>query len=149
MMYEHFRDFAVLGSNAVLVFGLELLSFNLLFGKTSALTKNVAGPVKDWILIYLSSVLSDAPIAWLQIMKYVLAFAGVCFYNYSKYKELEVPINESNVAIFPSSIMPSIIVSESCRVWTVITQSSSSRLIIDLLGRSESSLHLRQGSHNR
>ena len=58
---------------------------------------NVAVPVKDWILIYLSSVLFVAPIARLQILGYMLAFAAVCFYNYSKYKEREVQINKGNV----------------------------------------------------
>jgi hypothetical protein len=89
-------DLAVLGSNAVLAFGLNF-SVYLLIGKTSALTMNVAGPVKDWILIYLSSVLFVAPIARLQILGYMLAFAAVCFYNYSKYKERAVPINKGNV----------------------------------------------------
>ena len=48
---------------------------------------NVAGVIKDWILIFLSSALFDAPISVLQLWGYLLAFAAVCYYNYQKYLE--------------------------------------------------------------
>ena len=51
----------VLWTNAAVAFMLNV-SIYLLIGKTSALTMNVAGPVKDWMLIYLSSLVFDAPI---------------------------------------------------------------------------------------
>jgi hypothetical protein len=43
-------DFMIFGSNALCAFGLNLAVF-LVVGKTSALTLNVAGVVKDWLLI--------------------------------------------------------------------------------------------------
>jgi len=86
---------AVLLSNAVCAFGLNM-SVYLLIGKTSALTMNVAGVIKDWILIYISSLLFDAPISNTQLGGYMLAFLAVCYYNYVKLKEREVatkPVN--------------------------------------------------------
>ena len=75
-----------LGSNAALAFALNI-SVYLLIGKTSALTMNVAGVIKDWMLIFISSVMFDAPISSLQLWGYLLAFAAVCYYNYQKYLE--------------------------------------------------------------
>ena len=48
---------------------------------------NVAGVIKDWILIFISSMLFDAPISATQLWGYLLAFAAVCYYNYTKFKE--------------------------------------------------------------
>ena len=79
---------AVLLSNATLAFALNV-SVYLLIGKTSALTMNVAGVLKDWILIFISSMLFDAPISATQLWGYLLAFAAVCYYNYTKFKERE------------------------------------------------------------
>ena len=79
---------AVLLSNAAVAFALNM-SVYLLIGKTSALTMNVAGVIKDWILIFISSLLFDAPISNTQLEGYLLAFAAVCFYNYTKFKERE------------------------------------------------------------
>ena len=79
---------AVLLSNATLAFALNI-SIYLLIGKTSALTMNVAGVIKDWILIFISSMLFDAPISAVQLLGYFLAFLAVCHYNYAKIKERE------------------------------------------------------------
>ena len=79
---------AVLLSNAAVAFALNM-SVYLLIGKTSALTMNVAGVIKDWILIFISSLLFDAPISNIQLGGYVLAFLAVCYYNYVKFKEKE------------------------------------------------------------
>jgi hypothetical protein len=46
-------DFVIFGSNALCAFGLNLAVF-LIVGKTSALTLNIAGVVKDWLLIRFS-----------------------------------------------------------------------------------------------
>ena len=58
----------------------------LLIGKTSALTMNVAGVVKDWLLIFISSALFDAPITKLQLFGYGISFVAVCYYNYTSTK---------------------------------------------------------------
>ena len=75
---------AVFLCNALLAFALNV-SVYLLIGKTSALTMNVAGVIKDWILIIISSLMFKAPVSNLQLFGYLLAFAAVCFYNYQKY----------------------------------------------------------------
>lgn len=76
-------SFGVLLGNAFLAFALNLSVF-LLIDKTSALTMNVAGVVKDWILIYLSSILFKTSVTSLQLWGYSLAFLGVAYYNYNK-----------------------------------------------------------------
>jgi hypothetical protein len=53
MPFATFHGAAVLLSNAAAAFGLNCSVF-LLIGKSSALTMNIAGVVKDWMLIYLS-----------------------------------------------------------------------------------------------
>ena len=79
---------AVLLSNATLAFALNV-SVYLLIGKTSALTMNVAGVIKDWILIFISSMLFDAPISATQLSGYLLAFAVVCYYSYTEFEREE------------------------------------------------------------
>ncbi|CAI5483493.1 unnamed protein product [Closterium sp. Yama58-4] len=77
----------VFGANCVCAFALNLAVF-LLIGKTSALTMNVAGIVKDWLLIAFSwSVIADQ-ITTLNLLGYLLAFAGVCWYNRVKMHEM-------------------------------------------------------------
>ncbi|KAI6679380.1 hypothetical protein NL676_033261 [Syzygium grande] len=54
----HF-DFLIFGTNSLCAFALNLVVF-LLIGKTPALMMNVAGVVKDWLLIAFSwSVIKD------------------------------------------------------------------------------------------
>eukprot|EP00959_Pyramimonas_sp_CCMP1952_P291166 6090470-Pyramimonas_sp.AAC.1 len=78
-------DFLIMGSNACVALALNLAVF-LLIGKTSALSMNVAGVVKDWILIGLSIYIFNAPVSSISLEGYLLAFVGVCYYNYSKLK---------------------------------------------------------------
>ncbi|GAX76953.1 hypothetical protein CEUSTIGMA_g4400.t1 [Chlamydomonas eustigma] len=72
----------LLGS-AVAAFALNMAVF-LLIGKTSALTMNIAGVVKDWLLIGLSVILFGSTVTGLQLFGYLIAFAGVMYYNYLK-----------------------------------------------------------------
>ncbi len=51
----------ILLSNGMIAFGLNLSVF-LLIGKTSALSMNVAGVVKDWCLIGLSVFIFGAQV---------------------------------------------------------------------------------------
>ncbi|CAI0444368.1 unnamed protein product [Linum tenue] len=70
----HF-DFVVFGTNSFCAFALNLAVF-LLVGKTSALTMNVAGVVKDWLLIAFSwSVIKDT-VTPINLVGYGLAFLG-------------------------------------------------------------------------
>ncbi|KAL3825110.1 hypothetical protein ACJIZ3_021139 [Penstemon smallii] len=83
----HF-DFVVFGTNSSCAFALNLAVF-LLVGKTSALTMNVAGVVKDWLLIAFSwSVIKDT-VTPINLVGYGLAFLGVGYYNHAKLKALK------------------------------------------------------------
>ncbi|OIV96180.1 hypothetical protein TanjilG_14857 [Lupinus angustifolius] len=81
-------DFFVFGTNSFCAFALNLAVF-LLVGKTSALTMNVAGVVKDWLLIAFSwSVIKDT-VTPMNLIGYGLAFLGVGYYNHSKLQALK------------------------------------------------------------
>ncbi|XP_002515530.2 probable sugar phosphate/phosphate translocator At4g32390 [Ricinus communis] len=83
----HF-DFVVFGTNSLCAFALNLAVF-LLVGKTSALTMNVAGVVKDWLLIAFSwSVIKDT-VTPINLFGYGLAFLGVAYYNHAKLQALK------------------------------------------------------------
>ncbi|XP_010417319.1 PREDICTED: probable sugar phosphate/phosphate translocator At2g25520 [Camelina sativa] len=83
----HF-DFVIFGTNSVCAFALNLAVF-LLVGKTSALTMNVAGVVKDWLLIAFSwSVIKDT-VTPINLFGYGLAFLGVGYYNHCKLQALK------------------------------------------------------------
>ncbi|XP_077211079.1 putative sugar phosphate/phosphate translocator At5g25400 [Tasmannia lanceolata] len=83
----HF-DFAIFGTNSLCAFALNLAVF-LLIGKTSALTMNVAGVVKDWFLIAFSwSVIRDT-VTPVNLIGYGLAFLGVAYYNHTKLQALK------------------------------------------------------------
>ncbi|KAL2611413.1 hypothetical protein R1flu_023105 [Riccia fluitans] len=76
-------DFVVFGMNSACAFALNLSVF-LLVGKTSALTMNVAGVVKDWLLIAFSwSVIMDR-VTTINLVGYGIAFLAVCYYNHAK-----------------------------------------------------------------
>uniref|UniRef100_A0A7N0URH4 Sugar phosphate transporter domain-containing protein n=1 Tax=Kalanchoe fedtschenkoi TaxID=63787 RepID=A0A7N0URH4_KALFE len=81
-------DFMVFGTNSFCAFALNLAVF-LLVGKTSALTMNVAGVVKDWLLIAFSwSVIKDT-VTPINLFGYFLAFLGVGYYNHLKLRALK------------------------------------------------------------
>lgn len=81
-------DWFIFGTNSICAFALNLAVF-LLVGKTSALTMNVAGVVKDWLLIAFSwSVIKDT-VTPINLFGYGLAFLGVGYYNHSKLQALK------------------------------------------------------------
>ncbi|XP_043724392.1 probable sugar phosphate/phosphate translocator At5g25400 [Telopea speciosissima] len=83
----HF-DWPIFGTNSLCAFALNLAVF-LLVGKTSALTMNVAGVVKDWLLIAFSwSIIKDT-VTPINLFGYGLAFLGVAYYNHSKLQALK------------------------------------------------------------
>jgi hypothetical protein len=83
----HF-DYLIFGTNSACAFALNLAVF-LLVGKTSALTMNVAGVVKDWLLIAFSwSVIKDT-VTPINLFGYGLAFLGVAYYNHAKLQALK------------------------------------------------------------
>ncbi|PNH09408.1 putative sugar phosphate/phosphate translocator [Tetrabaena socialis] len=76
--------------SAFTAFALNMSVF-MLIGRSSALTMNVAGVIKDWLLILLSVMLYRSPVATLQLCGYGVAFAGVCWYNYQKLQGVRAP----------------------------------------------------------
>ncbi|KAL4451586.1 hypothetical protein ABPG75_007248 [Micractinium tetrahymenae] len=75
-------------SNALAAFGLNMAVF-LLIGKTSALTMNIAGVVKDWLLIGLSVWMFKSAVSGLNLLGYFIAFLAVCWYNYQKLQAMQ------------------------------------------------------------
>ena len=81
----------------------------LLIGKTSALTMNVAGVVKDWLLIGISVWVFHASVSVLNISGYLLAFSAVCWYNYQKIQRAkqavaDVPADDETTPMVPIQI---------------------------------------------
>ncbi|XP_020101224.1 probable sugar phosphate/phosphate translocator At4g32390 [Ananas comosus] len=90
-------DVVVFGTNSVCAFALNLAVF-LLVGKTSALTMNVAGVVKDWLLIAFSwSVIKDT-VTPVNLFGYGIAFLGVAYYNHVKLQALKAKEAEKKAA---------------------------------------------------
>ena len=75
--------------NAGAAFCLNMAVF-LLIGKTSALTMNIAGVVKDWLLIGMSVWLFHSLVSRLNLFGYFLAFLAVCWYNYQKLQHMKI-----------------------------------------------------------
>ena len=69
-------------------FLLNLAVF-LLIGKTSALTMNIAGVIKDWLLISFSYFGFKAPITPLNLGGYFFCCSGVAYYNRIKLKAMQ------------------------------------------------------------
>lgn len=81
-------------TNALVAFFLNMAVF-LLIGKTSALTMNVAGVVKDWMLIGISVWVFHSAVSSINIGGYLLAFAAVCWYNYTKYQSMKAKSHDT------------------------------------------------------
>ncbi|KAG2455118.1 hypothetical protein HYH02_000938 [Chlamydomonas schloesseri] len=77
--------------SAAAAFALNMSVF-LLIGRSSALTMNIAGVIKDWLLIFLSVLLYKSPVGQLQLLGYGVAFLGVCWYNYQKLQSARPPV---------------------------------------------------------
>lgn len=56
----------------------------MLIGKTSALTMNIAGVIKDWMLIFFSFYLFHAPVTATNLLGYGFCCSGVVVYNHMK-----------------------------------------------------------------
>jgi hypothetical protein len=87
----------VFGTNSVVAFALNLAVF-LLVGKTSALTMNVAGVVKDWLLIAFSWTVIKDTVTAVNLAGYGIAFLGVAYYNHAKLQALKAMEAERKAA---------------------------------------------------
>ncbi|CAH9069544.1 unnamed protein product [Cuscuta epithymum] len=80
-------NFWIFFSNALCALALNFSIF-LVIGRTGAVTIRVAGVLKDWILIALSTVVfPESTITKLNIIGYAIALCGVVMYNYLKVKD--------------------------------------------------------------
>ncbi|KAF5198035.1 Solute carrier family 35 member c2 [Thalictrum thalictroides] len=81
-------NFWIFFSNALSALALNFSIF-LVIGRTGAVTIRVAGVLKDWILIALSTVIfPESTITGLNIIGYAIALCGVVMYNYLKVKDV-------------------------------------------------------------
>ncbi len=80
-------------TNAAVAFCLNMAVF-LLIGKTSALSMNVAGVIKDWALIGISFFVFGDPVSSVNLGGYLVAFLAVCYYNYDKYRSKNREVQE-------------------------------------------------------
>jgi drug/metabolite transporter (DMT)-like permease len=90
-------DVFVFATNSLCAFALNLAVF-LLVGKTSALTMNVAGVVKDWLLIAFSWTVIKDTVTPVNLAGYGIAFLGVAYYNHAKLQGLKAKEAERKAA---------------------------------------------------
>ncbi|KAA8528170.1 hypothetical protein F0562_035579 [Nyssa sinensis] len=85
-----------------------------IIGRTGAVTIRVAGVLKDWILIALSTIVfPESIITGLNIIGYAIALCGVVMYNYLKVKDVRA-----------SQIPPEIIPDRIAKDWKLEKKSS-------------------------
>uniref|UniRef100_A0A1D1YIQ6 Putative sugar phosphate/phosphate translocator At3g17430 n=1 Tax=Anthurium amnicola TaxID=1678845 RepID=A0A1D1YIQ6_9ARAE len=83
-------NFWIFFSNALCALALNFSIF-LVLGRTGAVTIRVAGVLKDWILIALSTIVfPESTITGLNIIGYAIALCGVVMYNYLKVKDVHM-----------------------------------------------------------
>nr|XP_029119005.1 probable sugar phosphate/phosphate translocator At3g17430 isoform X2 [Elaeis guineensis] len=81
-------NISIFFSNALCALALNFSIF-LVIGRTGAVTIRVAGVLKDWILIALSTIVfPESTITGLNILGYAIALCGVVMYNYLKVKDV-------------------------------------------------------------
>lgn len=81
-------NFWIFFTNALCALALNFSIF-LVIGRTGAVTIRVAGVLKDWILIALSTILfPESTITGLNVIGYAIALLGVVMYNYLKVKDV-------------------------------------------------------------
>ncbi|KAK2364824.1 hypothetical protein P8452_67710 [Trifolium repens] len=90
-------NFWIFFSNALCALALNFSTF-LVIGRTGAVTIRVAGVLKDWLLISLSTVLfPESKITGLNVIGYAIALSGVVCYNYLKIRD----VRKSQLQIIP------------------------------------------------
>ncbi|MEW5304158.1 MAG: hypothetical protein WDW36_006789 [Sanguina aurantia] len=82
---------SVMLANALTALILNLAVF-LLIGKTSALTMNIAGVIKDWMLIFFSFYLFHAPVTTVNLIGYIFCCSGVVVYNHMKLQAIKAKV---------------------------------------------------------
>ncbi|KAK9288463.1 hypothetical protein L1049_016920 [Liquidambar formosana] len=106
-------NFWIFFSNALCALALNFSIF-LVIGRTGAVTIRVAGVLKDWILIALSTVIfPESTITGLNITGYAIALCGVVMYNYLKVKDVRA-----------SQLTPESIAERAAKDWKLEKKSS-------------------------
>lgn len=83
----------IFAANGCSAFFLNYIVFSVI-QKSSALTMNICGVVKDWLLIILSSKIFHDAISKTSFFGYSVAFAGVAYYQHEKLHSLRKEHNE-------------------------------------------------------
>ncbi|KAL6188383.1 hypothetical protein ACLB2K_039776 [Fragaria x ananassa] len=97
-------NFWIFFSNALCALALNFSIF-LVIGRTGAVTIRVAGVLKDWILIALSTVIfPESVITRLNIIGYAIALCGVVMYNYIKVKDVRATASQLPIDAIPERI---------------------------------------------
>ncbi|XP_038723873.1 probable sugar phosphate/phosphate translocator At3g17430 isoform X2 [Tripterygium wilfordii] len=124
-------NFWIFFSNALSALALNFSIF-LVIGRTGAVTIRVAGVLKDWILIALSTVIfPESTITGLNIIGYAIALCGVVMYNYLKVKDVRA-----------SQLPPESIPERNAKDWKLEKKSS------DIFVPNNSSDNIRAGASN-
>lgn len=92
-----YRAGSVLLFSAVLAFLLNMTIYTLVT-KTSALTLNVSGVLKDWALIGLSYYVFGDKVSPTSLLGYSIAFAAVVYYNYKKLQSMQEETSKKDPA---------------------------------------------------
>ena len=89
-------------------FGLNMSVF-LLIGKTSALTMNVAGVIKDWLLIGLSVMLFHAEVLPLHLVRGVLTCAHLVsqYASEPEYHQSHIDLDLTQLPSHPAALLVS------------------------------------------
>ncbi|KAL8094423.1 hypothetical protein AgCh_036089 [Apium graveolens] len=91
-------NFWIFLSNAFAALALNFSIF-LVIGRTGAVTIRVAGVLKDWLLIALSTIIfPESTITTLNITGYAIALCGVVMYNYLKVKDVRAQLPLDSIA---------------------------------------------------
>jgi hypothetical protein len=65
-----------------------------------------AGVVKDWLLIVLSVLLFGSPVSGISLLGYLLAFAGVKYYNNQRVSDMRAAAESKDAAAKRSASEP-------------------------------------------
>lgn len=109
-------NFWIFFSNALSALALNISTF-LVIGRTGAVTIRVAGVMKDWILIALSTIIfPESVITGLNITGYAIALCGVVVYNYLKMKDARSSQLPSGIS--PDKPVQELKTEKSCDLYT-------------------------------
>ncbi|KAL5561089.1 hypothetical protein UlMin_030836 [Ulmus minor] len=112
-------NFWIFFSNALCALALNISTF-LVIGRTGAVTIRVAGVMKDWTLIALSTVLfPESIVTSLNITGYAIALCGVVVYNYLKLRDARAATQLPSGIIIPDKALQELKMENSSDLYTL------------------------------